>query len=185
MFHDAGLALWFFLPAGIGNAAPIIAAQLPILSRMSAPIDAGLTFRGKRFLGSHKTWRGVVSGIIAATLALELQRLIYDHSMWVRSLASPVDYHSVPVFLLGPLFALGALGGDAAKSFFKRQASIPPGRSWFPFDQTDYIVGASIATAFVLVLPLATYLWALVLWVLIHIISSAFGYVIQIKERPI
>ena len=63
-------ALWFFLPAGIANMSPILVANLPGLKRLKAPMDFGLTFRGQRVFGTHKTWRGFVVGIIAATLVL-------------------------------------------------------------------------------------------------------------------
>jgi CDP-diglyceride synthetase len=32
--------------------------------------------------------------------------------------------------------------GDAVKSFFKRRLGITPGKSWFPFDQLDFVLGA-------------------------------------------
>lgn len=43
---------------------------------------------------------------------------------------------------LGLLLGLGAVSGDAVKSFFKRRLGIAPGRPWVPFDQLDFQVGA-------------------------------------------
>jgi len=43
---------------------------------------------------------------------------------------------------LGVRFGIGAMAGDAVKSFFKRRVGIRPGQPWIPFDQLDFIVGA-------------------------------------------
>jgi CDP-2,3-bis-(O-geranylgeranyl)-sn-glycerol synthase len=147
VFKDILFALWFFLPAGVANATPIFMAKLPVLRDWNAPIDLGKSYRGKRILGDHKTWRGLITGILAATLTLWLQQLAVRHYGWAKTLTSDVDYATLPTLVLGPLFGFGALAGDAIESFFKRQRGTPPGQGWFPFDQTDYIIGGAIATA--------------------------------------
>src|SRR3989338_6934553 len=70
-------ALWFFLPVGIANCTPIIAAKIPLLEQWSYPIDFYKTFRGKRILGDHKTIRGLVIGILAAIATVVIQQFIY------------------------------------------------------------------------------------------------------------
>jgi hypothetical protein len=71
---DSVFVLWFFLPAGLGNVAPIIAAKLPCLAAWSFPLDGYATFRGKRLFGEHKTVRGLLSGLLVgiATAALQV-----------------------------------------------------------------------------------------------------------------
>jgi len=178
-------ALWFFLPAGIANAAPIVAAKLPVIKAWDLPIDLHHTFRGMRLLGAHKTWRGLAVGMLMATVVLWLQQYLVGHFGWVQTLTAQVDYRALPTLLLGPLFGLGALGGDAIESFFKRQRGVEPGRGWFPFDQTDYVIGGAIATAPFVSLSFLQYLWLLVLWLLVHIVASYIGYLCGLKERPI
>jgi len=178
-------ALWFFLPAGVANMMPIFAARVPQLKHLDAPIDFGKSFRGKRIFGAHKTWRGLVAGIIFGTITLYFQQLLVAHSGWLQSWTSPVDYAQLPTLVLGPLFAIGALGGDAIESFFKRQVNIPPGHGWFPFDQTDYIIGASIASVPFVSLSLWQYFGLVLMWLVIHLAASATGYLIGVKERPI
>jgi CDP-2,3-bis-(O-geranylgeranyl)-sn-glycerol synthase len=39
---------------------------------------------------------------------------------------------------------IGAMSGDAVKSFFKRRVGIAAGRPWVPADQLDFIVGAML-----------------------------------------
>jgi CDP-2,3-bis-(O-geranylgeranyl)-sn-glycerol synthase len=185
MLDDILFALWFFLPAGVANMIPIPIAKLPGLRRFDAPIDFGATFRGRRVFGAHKTWRGLAAGIVAATLVLWLQQYLVGEVEWIRSMTDQVDYQDLPTLIVGPLFALGALGGDAIESFFKRQRGIAPGRGWFPFDQTDYIIGGAIATMPFVSLSLAQYAWLLVLWLIVHLVSTVIGYLIGLKERPI
>jgi len=185
MFKDILFALWFFLPAGCANATPIFLAKIPFLAQYDAPMDLGHTFHGKRVLGSHKTWRGLIGGIIAATLVLWLQQVLVGHTSWAATLTKEVDYTQLPTLILGPLFGLGALLGDAIESFFKRQRGVAPGQGWFPFDQTDYIIGGAVATAPFVHLHFLQYVWLLLLWLLVHVIASYLGYLAKLKERPI
>lgn len=104
----------------------------PALAR---PIDAGVTPRGRRVLGDHETWRGLLAGV----LAFEVQVLLYEAGM-LHGLAM-IDYASIDP-LPGVLLGLGAGVGDVAKSFFKRQIGIVPGASWLGPDQLDFMVGA-------------------------------------------
>lgn len=185
MLNDIFFALWFFLPAGIANVVPIFAAKIPFLSKYDAPLDGGHTFRGKRIFGSHKTWRGLIAGIIFGTLTLWLQQYLFDNVTVIHDLTDQVDYQHLPTLLMGPLFAIGALGGDAIESFFKRQRAIAPGKGWFPFDQTDYIIGGAIATMPFVSLSILQYGWLLVLWLLVHVISTVIGYFAGLKDSPL
>ena len=164
---------------------PIFAARWPIIKNYEWPMDFGLRFRGKRVFGSHKTIRGLLIGIIFATITLWLQQLGVEHVSWLRSWTSQVDYTALPVLVLGPLFALGALLGDALESFFKRQVGIAPGDGWFPFDQTDYIIGGSIATWAFVPLSFKQYLLLIFIWFGLHIISTTVGYFLGLKDKPI
>lgn len=185
MTHDILLAIWFLLPAAFANAIPVIAAAVPGLKKLNAPIDGGKTFRGQPLLGSHKTWRGIIAGIIIATLTLWVQQLLVGQFAWAQFIAGEVNYAALPLFLLGPLFAIGALGGDAVESFFKRQLKIKSGGSWVPFDQLDYIVGSVLVSLPFIVLTVPQYIWIFVVWFALHLLASAGGYVIGLKKDPI
>lgn len=185
MLKDILLALWFFLPAAIANVTPIFSAHIPGLRNLDAPIDFGATYRGKRVLGAHKTWRGLVTGLICATVTLWLQQVAVEHAAWLRTATIDIGYPSLPTLLLGPLFALGALGGDAIESFFKRQRGVEPGHGWFPFDQIDYIIGGAVVTIPFVQLTYLQYLWLILLWLVVHVVASHIGYLLKLKERPI
>jgi CDP-2,3-bis-(O-geranylgeranyl)-sn-glycerol synthase len=183
MYKEVIFALWFFLPAGIANASPIFAAKF--ISKWNAPIDCGKKYRGKRILGDHKTWRGLVVGIIMATLILWLQQILVRHYGWAQTITAKVDYRTLPTFILGPIFGIGALGGDAIESFFKRQLNRPPGTGWFPFDQTDYIIGGAIASSPFVQLSIEQFVILLLIWLLLHVVASYIGFLLGLKERPI
>lgn len=185
MLRDITLALWFLLPAALANASPIISAVIPKVRNWNYPIDGGRKWRGHEIFGAHKTWRGLITGILVATLILFLQRQAFIHYEWARTLAGGVDYKPLPVLLLGPLFGIGALGGDAIESFFKRQRNIESGHSWLPFDQLDYIVGGILVSLPFIRLRPVVYGWMLILWFIIHLVASYTGYKLGLKRRPI
>lgn len=178
-------ALWFFLPAGLANMSPVIANHIPVYKNWNTPMDFGLKFRGKRIFGDNKTWRGMVLGIVIATVTLGLQVWAFNNYGWAEDVAININYFILPTFILGPLFAIGALGGDAIESFFKRQRGIKPGQSWFPFDQLDYIAGGLLASWFVIQLTLQEYLAVIVVWFCLHIITVYIGYVFGIRDAKI
>ncbi len=178
-------ALWFFAPAGLANAAPVFAAKLAYLNHFSTPLDLGHSWRGERIFGNHKTIRGVLAGMVLATLGVGLQKYAYTHSGWAVQVSQYVDYRSAQLWLLGPLLGFGALMGDAIKSFFKRRVHVRPGRSWFPFDQLDFIVGGLLASRLVVRLRLVDYAWVLGVWFLGHLAGAYTGYLIRLKDKPI
>jgi CDP-2,3-bis-(O-geranylgeranyl)-sn-glycerol synthase len=185
LMRDVLFVLWVFTPAGIANMVPILAAHIPALERFDTPIDFGKTFRGKRIFGDHKTWRGIIAGIIVATLILALQQVLVLQYDWFRWLANGLDYSQLPTLLVGPLFAIGALGGDAIKSFFKRQVGVAPGKSWFPFDQIDYIIGGALAVLPFIHFTTWQYLLLVIVWLGIHVLSTYIGWLLKLKDSPI
>ncbi|OGC92463.1 hypothetical protein A2899_02445 [Candidatus Amesbacteria bacterium RIFCSPLOWO2_01_FULL_49_25] len=108
--------------------------------------------------GSHKTWRGLVFGV---------------------GIAGIVGGG------LGALSGFGALMGDLVKSFCKRRMGIAPGKSWFPWDQIDWVVGTMVMS------------WPVVRWTIwevaalvflglgLHLLVKVIGYVIKVNESYI
>lgn len=185
VLRDVLFVLWIFVPAGVANMAPVFAAHIPSLQRFDQPIDFGKSFRGHRIFGAHKTWRGLVAGIIGATLVLALQQALSAQYAWADWLIQDLDYVGLPTLLVGPLFAIGVLAGDAIKSFFKRQVGIRPGGTWFPFDQIDYIVGGTLAVLPFIHFTLRQFLLLLVIWTGLVMIATYLGWLFKLKEQPI
>lgn len=169
--------LYFFVPAYLANIAPVLARGH--FEFLAAPIDAGGSFRGKRLLGDHKTWRGIVAGVVVGTATFALQVLAYRAGL-LRSLAL-LDYSQagmLPGFLLG----LGTGVGDAVKSFFKRRIGIAAGHTWIGFDQLDFLAGAWLFVALVYAPPLvATVAIAPIVFVG-SIAVTVTGYWLGLKE---
>ena len=115
--------VYLLLPAYFANMAPPFSKFWQGWNR---PIS-------RRWFGDHKTIVGFVLGVLAGILASYVQSRIpwrprsMDPSIWL-----PIGFAQ----------GLGAMGGDAAKSFLKRRLGIPPGRAWIPADQLDFVVGA-------------------------------------------
>ncbi len=178
-------ALWFFLPAGLANAAPVLFNKIPVLQNFNAPLDGKRTFRGKRLFGENKRWRGLVGGTLVGGLIGLLQMFLAWQWHWFNELVGLINYASVFSIVLGALLGAGALIGDAIESFFKRQCNVEPGRSWFPFDQIDYIIGGLLMSALVVRLPWSTYMLILFVWFGAHLLFSFIGYLLSLKDRPI
>lgn len=177
-------ALWFYLPAGAANMAPVLAAKWHLMGKLNIPIDFNSKFRGKRLFGDHKTIRGFVAGYVFAVITLFLQSLIYENVEYIREI-SLVSYNGADIFFVAALFTLGALGGDAIESFFKRQAGVKPGISWAPFDQIDWIIGAVIISLFFTNYTLSVYLWAIAWGLLLHPTITVIGWLFKLRDHPI
>lgn len=185
MLRDILFAVWFLLPAAVANAVPILSARIPLIAKLDAPIDGGKKLQGHRILGSHKTWRGIITGIIASTLVLWLEQMMAAHFGWTSLFTGGVDYAALPILLLGPVFAIGALGGDAIESFFKRLRRIKSGKAWIPFDQLDYIIGSVLVSLFFVVLAPLQYVLIFIIWFIMHLLVSYIGFKLGLKKDPI
>jgi len=175
MSAEAALyAFLFFLPAGISNMTPVFASRIPGLRNWQTPLDFGKTWRGHRIFGPNKTWRGLLSGIVMGTLT---GLLLYGPFF--------SDDHEITFLLVCASMSAGALIGDAVESFFKRQRGVKSGDAWFPFDQTDYIIGGLLFTLPFGILPLWLIVWVFVIYFGLHLISSYIGYLLSLKDKPI
>jgi CDP-2,3-bis-(O-geranylgeranyl)-sn-glycerol synthase len=185
MISDILFAFWFMLPAAFANGAPILAARIPKIRNWNARIDFGKMFHGRPLLGSHKTWRGLVSGMVLATVILWLQQVVAEFSNLSVHFVGGIDYPALPTLLLGPLFGLGALGGDAIESFFKRRHGTESGGSWPPFDQLDYVIGAVLVSLPFVILTLRQYILIFIIWFCMHLLGTYVGWRVGLKEKPI
>jgi CDP-2,3-bis-(O-geranylgeranyl)-sn-glycerol synthase len=96
------------------NAVPWVVGRL-LGERLAAPLDFGIRLSdGERLLGSHKTWRGLASGMIACELTASLCG--YPPGLGVR-------------------FAALSLAGDACTSAIKRRLRLAPGTGLPLMDQ--------------------------------------------------
>lgn len=98
----------------LANSAPW-AVGCALRARWAAPLDFGCVLRdGERLFGSHKTWRGLVAGVLACALAAQLSGVTWT---------------------IGAGFGAASLLGDAASSAIKRRLQFPPGTEVPGLDQ--------------------------------------------------
>ena len=176
--------LWFFLPAGYANAAPVFANKIPALRWLGKPIDHGKTFRGKRIFGDHKTYRGFIVGIVVGVLTALLQYWIISEFGW-PNIDLPISIKLGQYAIAGALLGLGALFGDAVKSFLKRQRGVASGQAWAPFDQIDYVIGGLAFFSLLETLSLEQYLSVAFVWVILHPIATFIGWLLRLKDSPL
>jgi CDP-2,3-bis-(O-geranylgeranyl)-sn-glycerol synthase len=175
--HEVLAVLWLFAPAYLANMSPVLVqGRFP---RLATPIDGGRSLRGRRILGDHKTWRGLLAGIVVATGTYELQRLL--HVAGLAPDLALLDYADHPV-LPGVLLGLGTGVGDAVKSFFKRRVDIAPGASWPVFDQLDFFAGAYLFLAVTYAPPLLPTLACLPVVLVGSVAVTAIGWALGLKE---
>ena len=171
--------MWYLLPAVCANIAPIFARNI-FKDTFSTPVDLHKKFLGKRLFGRTKTYRGFVFGIIAGILGVLVQRYYFQFP-GIQAI-SYIDYSSVNIYLLGFLMGFGGLFGDLIKSFFKRRLNIKSSRSWIPFDQIDFGIGALIFCY-----PLGIPDWKVIttLFIIGPVVSlmiSRVGYILKIRK---
>jgi len=177
--------LYFFLPAYFANMAPTFAKKTGILEFLDKPIDFWKNFRGKPIFGPHKTWRGIISGIVSGILISYFQKFLFQFSFFQK--ISFLNYQKINVFLLGFLLSFGALFGDLISSFFKRRKGILPGKPWIPFDQISFVIGSFLIVNIFsdFRIPISAWLLILVLSFFLHIIGNRIGFWLKISDGKI
>jgi CDP-2,3-bis-(O-geranylgeranyl)-sn-glycerol synthase len=131
------------LPAYFANPA----AQL---TGGGLALDFGAHGRdGERLLGEGKTWRGLFGGVLGGMLIGGLQIAVaaaVDNPLVVPTFnptGGKAGAGSLGVILA---LALGALLGDAVKSYAKRRLKRPRGAKLPLADQYDFVLGAWVLT---------------------------------------
>ena len=148
--------IWLYLPAYIANATPVALGGGP-------PLDGGEKWLdGKPFLGSHKTLRGCIVGVLAGLLVGTLQ-------------GNP---------LVGLMQGLGAILGDLISSFLKRRWDLAPGASAPLLDQLDFIVVAIILSQPFTRATFTEMAIIILVTIPIHYLSNYLSWMLKMKEHP-
>lgn len=184
MYFEILKAVWVFLPAAAANSIPVIAKKCGWLMFLDKPLDMGNKLGSKRILGDHKTWRGLILGVLAGMLTAVLQQQISLNNSTVSSL-SIIEWELHSPLVIGALMGFGALFGDAAKSFLKRRLSIKPGDTFIFFDQIDYILGALLFLSLRVPLSNLPIITITLTWTVLHLLSTVLAWKVGIKEKAI
>lgn len=172
-------AIYYALPGLIANMMPIfVKNHFKFLER---PIDMGLSFRGRRVFGDHKTLRGFIFGIFGGILVGAMQFIVKDIDFFAS--ISIVEYTLPLALTIGASFGFAALIADSIESFFKRQIGIAPGKPFIPFDQTDFILGIIACSYFFQPLSLSMIIVLLITGPLLSALVTKIGYKLKIREE--
>ncbi len=158
--------VWLLLPAYCANMAPPF---VKFWHGWNRPLH-------RRLLGDHKTVVGFGLGVAVAGGAAFLQSRL---SPAVSLLWGPDAWVAV-----GLASGVGALGGDAIKSFFKRRLGLAPGASWIPADQLDFAVGALIGLALFVPLSASDVVLVLAFTFVADIAVNQIAFRVGIRDTP-
>ena len=128
--------------------------------------------------GKNKTWRGLVSAVLAGIIVFSIQKYAYQQGFTSLAL---IDYSGFSV-LLGALLGGGAIFGDLVESYFKRKQGIKPGERWLFWDQLDFVFGALLFSCVLYVPPAEVVLILIVVSPILHILSNHLGYLLKIRD---
>ena len=118
--------------------------------RRQIPTDLGQTYKGERLVGDSR-------GLISLPLALAIGALLggfQERVVEAVHLTVGVDF------------------GTVLNSALKRRLGITPGGNLFPFDQTDFILGASLLYALSYDLPVSTFINGLIVGATLHCFTN-------------
>lgn len=174
-------AIYFYLPGACANLGAVISPHVPFIKNHRTPIDLGYTFRGKRLVGIHKTYEGLVFGTFVGIIIGILKYTVLDKIFSGIVLFHLSFLHTLFVY---SIMSFGAIFGDLFKSFLKRQLSIDPHRPWIPFDEIDHSTMSLLLVQVVLPVPLVVCITIIATYVLIHAVSNVIGYLLKLKTVP-
>jgi CDP-2,3-bis-(O-geranylgeranyl)-sn-glycerol synthase len=189
MFEFLFSCFWYLLPAALANHNASCGDHLPLpgplkrlLAKTAVPVDLGRKWKGVYMFGKNKTWRGLLVGMVTGVLVAGIQALLYVNSGFFAN-TTLIDYTEVNFVLFGFLMGTGALTGDLVESFIKRRLGKPSGRPWFPWDQADWILGATAMSSFVYVPRPGVFLMTLIMYILVHLCSDRVVCWLGIKTK--
>ena len=172
IINDIIYVFYFILPAYVANAVPVVFGG-------GYPIDACKLFLdGKPLLGSNKTVRGFIAGLLVGTFSGFVLSNLYQLNGFPRDFLFEYD------ILLGFMLSLGALTGDLLHSFIKRRLDIAPGSPLPVADQSDFVLGALLFS--VLIHPPPWHIAVIILLVTppIHLLTNFVAHLMGIKKTP-
>lgn len=174
--------LYFFLPAYFTNMTPPLARRAGIFNFLDKPVDFNKKFKKEPILGSHKTWRGAICGIMVGILAVYLQAWLFQLPL-VQEI-SFFNYQEINILSFGFLLCGGAVFGDLLSAFLKRRLKLKPGARFFPFDQTNYVIGAAIFLTLFSEIGIDILVWFIlfILTFFLHIIVNRLGYLLGLHS---
>ncbi|MBI1974187.1 CDP-2,3-bis-(O-geranylgeranyl)-sn-glycerol synthase [Candidatus Micrarchaeota archaeon] len=164
-------AFLFIVPAYIGNASAALFGH-------GKPIDSGRKLAdGRRLFGDGKTWAGFLLGVFFAFAAGTTEGYFLQ--------GSGLEVGGVGTYaLLGLMLGIGSMTGDLLGSFVKRRMGFGRGKKAPLWDQLNFVLGAILFAAPIMVPPWNQLLVILVATPGIHLFLNWLGHELNCKPVP-
>jgi len=186
-------ALFLLLAMSAAGCVHVLWLKSDVARRLTLPLDAGLTVRGRRLFGPNKMLRGLLAMPLAggAFFAL-LGALREELPQWLAR--GMWDMPAAQYALLGLACGLAFMLAELPNSFVKRQLGIAPGLPatspflrtvFFVVDRCDSVLGVLIAASLLVPVPAATWGWVLLLGPCVHALFSVILHRLGVKARAL
>jgi CDP-2,3-bis-(O-geranylgeranyl)-sn-glycerol synthase len=173
--------LYFFLPAYFCNMTPPLLKKAKIFEFLAKPIDFNKKFFDNLpILGSHKTFRGAIFGILIGMSVVFFQYFLYRFPFFKK--ISILDYQEINILFLGFLISFSAVLGDLFFAFIKRRLKLKPGVPFLPFDQTNYVISSALIVGPVYKIKISIWVTLFFLTFFLHIIFNRLAYYLKIHQ---
>ena len=173
-------SVYFMFPAYVANMLPQLFCRFKLLEFLNIPVDFDVKMGKQTIFGDHKTWRGVLIGILGSIFIVYLQKRLEGVGFFLG--ISLLDYSSINILIVGFLFGAGALIGDIFKSFIKRRINIAPGKTMPVFDQLDFVIGALLFISLIYTPSLNNVIAIFILSPLLHVAVNIIAYFLKLKK---
>lgn len=174
LFYRFLNGLLFILPAYIANSSPTVVGG-------GSSIDNGKkAFDGRPLFGPHKTWLGLVGGIL---LGVATGALVYGLTYSFPHLPLELAVSLSACFFRAFLLSLGTHFGDLLGSFTKRRLNKKAGDSFPFFDQLGFYLFAILVSA-----PFYWFGWVnffvwLIITIGVHPLFNFFAWVMGLQDN--
>lgn len=147
----------------VANGAPVVISYL-FSHRSAYPVDGGFQLPdGYALFGQTKTWRGILSSILATTALALLLGINW---------------------FVGLLIALAAMAGDLLSSFIKRRSGLLPSSRAIFLDQVPESLLPTLAASLFWPLGLIQVMVIVVSFFILEIILSKIFYKLGVRKKP-
>jgi hypothetical protein len=186
-------AVFVVAALALAGCAHVIWLRSATAKRWRAPLDCGLTLRGRRLFGANKTVGGLAVMPIAAAVAFPLLAGLLGATLphW-RSTLWPLS--AAELALLGYASGLAFMLAELPNSLLKRQFDVAPGQlpaqPWLKplcalADRLDSTIGVLLLLTVTVGATAYLWLWAIVLGPTLHAAFSAWLYRAGVKARAL
>lgn len=201
LLFRVGQSFWLALPLILTGNLHMFAVKHNWFARLNIPIDRGRMLSGRRILGDHKTWRGVIvmtlfGGLFGALVGC-------TGGPWAQSSGvAPLAYdvvgggHTAPSLALGYAIINAVLGlayviGELPNSIIKRRLDVPSGKTprgmrglfFLLVDQADSALAVLLTAVLLFGLSWHTFAVGMVSLPLLHFVFNVLLYAFRIRRN--